>query len=126
MFLKAGRRYGPSRDRCDALEPQADPMESSMSIGDTGEALELVEEETSFPGLCRICGGAVPPPSDPSSCTPSLCSEECLAKALIAYWAAHGAKAAVTLREGYARLEGLAGATQNEDPSAQRWATVAL
>jgi len=95
-----------------------------MPAGDTRDALEAVEDETSFPGLCRICGGTVPPPSDPSSCTPSLCSEECLAKALVAYWAAHGVKAAVTLRDGFARLEGLAGVTQIEDSSAQRWASV--
>ena len=108
------------------MEPQADSMEFRMPVGNTREALQAVEDETSFPGLCRICGGAVPPPSDPSSCTPSLCSEQCLAKALVAYWAAHGVKAAVTLREGYARLEGFAGATQNEDSSAQRWAAVTL
>lgn len=97
-----------------------------MPVGDTREALEAVEDETNFPGLCRICGGTVPPPSDPSSCTPSLCSEECLAKALVAYWAAHGVKAAVTLRDGFARLEGLAGTTQREDSSEQRWASAEL
>jgi hypothetical protein len=101
-------------------------MEQRMPVGDTREALQVLEDETHFPGLCRICGGTVPPASDPSSCTPSLCSEECLAKALVAYWAAHGVKAAVTLRDGYARLEGLAGATPSEDFSAQRWATVEL
>jgi len=101
-------------------------MERRMPAGDTRDALEAVEDETSFPGLCRICGGTVPPPSDPSSCTPSLCSEECLAKALVAYWAAHGVKAAVTLRDGFARLEGLGGVTQIEDSSARRWASVEL
>ncbi len=79
-----------------------------MPIGDTREEAQAVADEISFPGLCRICGGAVPPPSDPSSCTPSLCSEACLAKALVAYWAGHGMKAVVTLRDGFARLEGLA------------------
>ena len=97
-----------------------------MPIGNTREPLPAVEDETGFPGLCRICGGTIPPPSDPSSCTPSLCSEECLAKALVAYWAAHGVKAAVTLRDGFARLEGLAGVTQIEDSSARRWASVEL
>jgi len=88
-----------------------------MRTGGTREAGQAVEDETSFPGLCRICGGTVPPPSDPSSCTPSLCSEECLARALVAYWATHGVKAAVTLRDGFARLEGLAGSGQSEDSS---------
>ena len=97
-----------------------------MPIGNTREALPAVEDETGFPGLCRICGGTIPPPSDPSSCTQSLCSEECLAKALVAYWAGHGVKAAVTLRDGFARLEGLAGATQSQDISAQGWAAVEL
>ena len=97
-----------------------------MPIGNAREPLPAVEDETGFPGLCRICGGTIPPPSDPSSCTQSLCSEECLAKALVAYWAAHGVKAAVTLRDGFARLEGLAGPTQSEDFSAQRWAAVEL
>ncbi len=91
-----------------------------MPIGDAPEDAQAVADEASFPGLCRICGGAVPPPSDPSSCTPSLCSEECLAKALVAYWAAHGMKAAVTLRDGFARLEGLAGTAQSEDSSSLR------
>lgn len=78
-----------------------------MPIEDSRAAAEAAEDETGFPGLCRICGGAVPPSSDPSSCTPSLCSEECLAKALVAYWATRGVRAAVTLRDGFARLEGL-------------------
>jgi hypothetical protein len=62
--------------------------------------------EDGFAGLCRVCGGTVPPSSDQNSCTPSLCSEQCLAKAISDYWAAYGAKADVTLREGYARFEG--------------------
>lgn len=93
-----------------------------MPTGETREAGQVVEDETAFPGLCRICGGAVPPPSDPSSCTPSLCSEECLAKALVAYWAAHGVKAAVKLRDGFARLEGLTGTAQSKGASALRQA----
>lgn len=97
-----------------------------MPIGDARASGQAVEDETSFPGLCRICGGTVPPPSDPSSCTPSLCSEECLAKALVAYWATHGVKAAVTLRDGFARLEGLAGTAQSEDASALRYTATGL
>lgn len=93
-----------------------------MPTGDVPEAGQAVEDETDFPGLCRICGGTVPPSSDPSSCTPSLCSEECLARALVAYWAAHGVKAAVTLRDGFARLEGLAGTAQSNDASVLRQA----
>jgi hypothetical protein len=58
-------------------------------------------------GLCRVCGRTVLPSSDPSSCTATLCSEECLAQALIAYWAARGVNATVVLRNGYARLEEL-------------------
>jgi hypothetical protein len=91
-----------------------------MPRGDTREAGQAVEDETDFPGLCRICGGTILPASDPSSCTPSLCSEECLAKALVAYWATHGVEAAVTLRDGFARLEGLTGAAQSTDASALR------
>ena len=71
---------------------------------------ELTADAEDFPGLCRICGGLVPRPSDPSSCAATLCSERCLREALVAYWAAQGAKAIVVLREGYARLEGIAGA----------------
>ena len=76
--------------------------------GEPAQALGVED----FPGLCRICGGSVPPMSDPNSCTPTLCSERCLAEALIAYWAAQGVKATVVLREGYARLEGIAGRAQ--------------
>lgn len=68
---------------------------------------QVREDEESFPGLCRICGGTIPRASDPGSCTPSLCSERCLARALVAYWAAQGVEATVTLRDGYARLESL-------------------
>ncbi len=58
-----------------------------------------------YHGLCRICGGTVPPSTDPSSCTATLCSEQCLAKALVSYWASRGVTADVVLRGGYARLE---------------------
>jgi hypothetical protein len=51
----------------------------------------------------------VPRASDPTSCTPSLCSEQCLARAIVEYWAALGLAAEVSLRDGYARLEGLRG-----------------
>jgi hypothetical protein len=62
-----------------------------------------------FPGLCRVCGSVVPRPGDPASCTPSLCSERCLARAIVAYWAGFGLVARVTLRDGFARLEGIHG-----------------
>jgi hypothetical protein len=71
----------------------------------TAETLPVVESREDFRGLCRICGGTVPPSTDPSSCTATLCSEQCLAKALVAYWASQGVAAEVVLREGYARLE---------------------
>jgi len=90
------------------VERQDDPTERKMPREDKQTAGQAVEDETDFPGLCRICGGTVPPSSDPSSCTPSLCSEECLASALVKYWAARGVRAAVTLRDGFARLESLA------------------
>lgn len=78
-----------------------------MSEPATEEQTQAREEEDNFSDLCRICGGTVPRASDPGSCTPSLCSERCLARALVAYWAAQGVEATVTLRDGYARLEGL-------------------
>ena len=62
-----------------------------------------------FPGLCRICVGVVPRPGDPVSCTPSLCSERCLAQAIVEYWKALGLEAQVGLRDGFARLEGIRG-----------------
>jgi hypothetical protein len=62
-----------------------------------------------MPGLCRVCGRTVPRPSDPTSCTTSLCSEECLARAIVAYWAALGSQARVSLQDGFARLESLPG-----------------
>ena len=68
-----------------------------------------LEGEDILPGLCRICGGSVPRASDPTSCTPSLCSEQCLARAIVAYWAALGLEARVSLQDGFARLEGLRG-----------------
>jgi hypothetical protein len=72
------------------------------------EAAALANADV-LPGLCRMCGGAVPRASDPTSCTPSLCSEQCLARAIVEYWAAHGVQAEVRLRDGFARLEGLRG-----------------
>lgn len=62
-----------------------------------------------FPDLCRVCGSPVPRPEDPGSCTPSLCSERCLAQAILQYWAGLGLEARVTLRDGFARLEGIRG-----------------
>jgi hypothetical protein len=62
-----------------------------------------------FPGLCRVCGSVVPRAGDPASCTPSICSERCLAQAIVRYWAGFGLQAQVSLRDGYARLEGLRG-----------------
>jgi hypothetical protein len=79
-----------------------------MTKAVAGGSLEMEDAREEFPGLCRICGGSVPPLTDPSSCTATLCSERCLAKALVAYWATQGVKADVVLREGYARLEGIA------------------
>jgi hypothetical protein len=72
------------------------------------ETAPLADEDI-LPGLCRICGASVPRASDPTSCTPSLCSEQCLARAIAEYWAAYGLKAEVSLRDGFARLEGLRG-----------------
>lgn len=102
------------------------PTEHKMLREDIRATGQAEEDETSFPGLCRICGGAVPPPSDPSSCTSSLCSEECLAKALVAYWATRGVEAAVTLRDGFARLEGLTGTAQSSGAAAPRSAAADL
>jgi hypothetical protein len=62
-----------------------------------------------FPGLCRVCGSVVPRAGDPASCTPSICSERCLAQVIVKYWAGFGLEARVSLRDGYARLEGLRG-----------------
>ncbi len=73
-----------------------------------GEPVGAGDAAEDFHGLCRVCGGAVPPSTDPSSCTATLCSEQCLAKALVAYWDSQGARADVVLRGGYARLERIA------------------
>jgi hypothetical protein len=70
-------------------------------------ASELEADE--FPGLCRICGGVVPRAGDQRSCTPSICSERCLARAITDYWAGLGVEARVSLRDGFARLESLRG-----------------
>jgi len=77
--------------------------------GGQGSEVETLIEDDVLPGLCRICGASVPRASDPTSCTPSLCSEQCLARAIVEYWAALGLAAEVSLRDGYARLEGLRG-----------------
>jgi hypothetical protein len=77
-------------------------MESEVGI-----SAQLAPED--FPGLCRICGSVVPRAGDPASCTPSICSERCLARVIVEYWAGFGLQAQVSLREGYARLEGLRG-----------------
>ena len=66
-------------------------------------------EAEDFPGLCRVCGREVPRAGDPTSCTSSLCSEQCLARVLVAYWAGLGLEAQVSLRDGFARLEGIRG-----------------
>ncbi len=72
------------------------------------EATREAEAEE-FPGLCRVCGGAVPRAGDQRSCTPSICSEQCLARAITSYWAGLGVEARVNLRDGFARLESLRG-----------------
>jgi len=77
--------------------------------GGQGSEVEALIEDDVLPGLCRICGASVPRASDPASCTPSLCSEQCLARAIVEYWSALGLAAEVSLRDGYARLEGLRG-----------------
>jgi hypothetical protein len=79
-------------------------IEAEKTLGTT-----LDPQVEDFPGLCRICGGAVPRPGDPVSCTPSLCSERCLAQAIVEYWAGFGLEAQVCLRDGFARLEGIRG-----------------
>ncbi len=66
-------------------------------------------ETEEFPGLCRVCGSVVPRAGDPASCTPSICSERCLARAIVEYWKSFGLEARVSLRDGFARLEGLRG-----------------
>ena len=77
--------------------------------GDTRDIVEAASDVDEMPGLCRVCGGTIPRASDPTSCTPSLCSEQCLARVIVAYWAALGLEAQVTLQDGFARLEGLPG-----------------
>ena len=79
-------------------------MEAEKSAGTS-----LDSQVDDFPGLCRICGGVVPRPGDPVSCTPSLCSERCLAQAIVEYWKALGLEAQVGLRDGFARLESIRG-----------------
>jgi hypothetical protein len=72
-------------------------------------AASTLPEAGEFPGLCRVCGSVVPRAGDPASCTPTLCSERCLAEAIVRYWAGLGLQAQVSLRDGYARLEGVRG-----------------
>lgn len=67
------------------------------------------DEVEEFPGLCRVCGGVVPPAGDKGSCTPSICSERCLARVIVEYWAVFGLEARVSIRDGFARLEGIRG-----------------
>ncbi len=83
-------------------------MHTRIGIEDEVGTTTLPEPEE-FPGLCRVCGSVVPRAGDPASCTPSICSERCLAEAIIQYWAGFGLQAQVSLRDGYARLEGLRG-----------------
>ena len=83
-------------------------MPTRIGLEDEVRATALPEPEE-FPGLCRVCGSAVPRAGDPASCTPSICSERCLAQAIVRYWAGFGLQAQVSLRDGYARLEGLRG-----------------
>ncbi len=66
-------------------------------------------ETEDFAGLCRVCGGVVPRVGHHASCTPSICSEQCLAQVIMEYWARFGLEARVSLRDGFARLEGLRG-----------------
>jgi hypothetical protein len=83
-------------------------MHTRIGIEDEVGTTTLPQPEE-FPGLCRVCGSVVPRAGDPASCTPSICSERCLAEAIIQYWAGFGLQAQVSLRDGYARLEGLRG-----------------
>jgi len=83
-------------------------METRIGIAEEVGTTTVPEPEE-FPGLCRVCGSVVPRAGDPASCTPSICSERCLAQAIVQYWAGFGLQAQVSLREGYARLEGLRG-----------------
>ena len=83
-------------------------MATRTEVEDVLEISTNAESE-GFPGLCRVCGGVVPRAGDQTSCTPSICSEQCLARAIVEYWAAYGVEAKVSLRDGFARLEGLRG-----------------
>jgi len=83
-------------------------MPTRIAVEDEIGTSPLPEPEE-FPGLCRVCGSVVPRAGDPASCTPSLCSERCLAQAIVQYWAGFGLQAQVALRDGYARLESLRG-----------------
>jgi hypothetical protein len=83
-------------------------MMSKLSEAEAALATAALDLDD-IPGLCRVCGRTVPRAGDPTSCTPSLCSEECLGRAIVAYWAAHGLEARVSFEGGFARLEGLRG-----------------
>lgn len=83
-------------------------MPDRLQLEDEFKTSTLSEAEE-FPGLCRVCGSVVPRAGDPASCTPSLCSERCLAEAIVQYWAGLGLQAQVSLRDGYARLEAVRG-----------------
>lgn len=83
-------------------------MSTRIELEDEAGTFEQREPED-FPGLCRVCGSVVPRAGDPASCTPSICSERCLAQAIVEYWARFGLEARVSLRDGFARLEGLRG-----------------
>jgi hypothetical protein len=83
-------------------------MSVRTEVGDQTDTARPPEVEE-FPGLCRVCGKVVPRPSDLTSCTPTLCSEGCLAQVIVEYWARFGVQARVHLREGFARLEAIPG-----------------
>ena len=83
-------------------------MPARMATESEGSVFTQLAPED-FPGLCRVCGSVVPRSGDPASCTPSICSERCLARVIVEYWAGFGLQAQVSLRDGYARLEGLRG-----------------
>jgi hypothetical protein len=73
-------------------------------------------EMEDFSGLCRVCGREIPRVGDPNSWTPSLCSERCLARVIVDFWAGFGLEARVSLRDGFARLEGIRGILPPPDP----------
>jgi hypothetical protein len=80
--------------------PQGDAGEHGQDYGSSDV------QEKFFCGLGRLHAGIVPRAGDPSCCTPSMCSERCLAQAIVAYWATLGLEARVSLRDGFPRLAG--------------------